>query len=323
MSKRIRASVAAGLAVALLASTPAHAQTQEPVKVGVLDMQAKRVVDKDADVKVVYREFTRPGMKAGSDLTASGKDHGEIVATSLLRELRTMHRGKVEIYSANAFEMAPGGKSYSMRYDKAVEALQWMHDNGVWVVVTSFNTKNENGSKFLMDRAESLGMTVFAGASNAAGAGKVFPAADPRSISVADTTPSGSSLTLDPTVQDWVKFAIRGDYADEALGGKVVDWGSSYSSAKAGAYGAYYEWRNPGATRVQIETAMKSASEMPTQKYGRVEATVATLGEGRVADRFVRLAKAGSIDVPAVSAKGPAMAALGDLPAIPQMGAGR
>jgi hypothetical protein len=325
MAGRVGRSVAAGLAAALLASSPAYAADREPVRVGVLDMQAKRIVDQDADVKVVYREFLVPGTKAGAAPTASGRDHGEIVATSVVRELRSMgHRGKVELYAANAFQAAKDGTGYSMRYDKAVEALQWMHDNGVRVVVTSFNTKNENGSRFMMDRAEALGMTVFAGASNVAGAGKVFPAADPRSISVADTTPSGSSLTLDPSVQGWVKFAIRGDYADMSVGGKVVDWGSSYSSAKAGAYGAYYASRNPQAGRDEIENALKDASELRVQRHGKVQATMPTLGEGRMPERFVRIANAGAVDAARGSlSKGPAFAGVTDLPVIPGRSASR
>lgn len=325
MAGRVRTSVAAGLAVALLASAPAYAADREPVKVGVLDMQARRIVDKDADVKVVYREFLQPGMKAGSAMTASGRDHGEIVATSVVRELRSMnYRGKVELYAANAFQAAKDGKSYSMRYDKAVEAIQWMHDNGVKVVVTSFNTKNENGSRFLMDRAEALGMTVFAGASNVANAGKVFPAADPRAISVADTTPSGSSLTLDESVQGWVKFAIRGDYVDRDVGGQVVDWGSSYSSAKAGAYGAYYASRNPDAGRSEIENALKDTAEIREQRHGKVAATMPTLGEGHMPGRFMKLANAGSAGLARDAfSKGPALAVVTDLPVMPGRSASR
>jgi hypothetical protein len=168
-----------------------------------------------------------------------------------------------------------------------------MKGSGVRVVVTAFNTKNEMASRFLMDRAEALGMTVIAGASNVAGAGKVFPAADDRTISIADTMPSGSSLTLDSSVQQWVKFGMRGDYADASLGGKVTDWGSSYSSGKAGGLAAYYVAYNPDATRADIEMALRNSSEMRTQRYGKVEATIATLGEGSSIERLRGLSRNG------------------------------
>jgi hypothetical protein len=313
MSDRLRKLMLAGMAGAMVmgGAAQAHAAPPEPVRIGVLDLQARSVADDDANVKVVYREFTLPGRKAGSHLTASGRDHGVIVATSAVRAVRQLDRGaKIEIYAGNAFQQTEDGKGYSMRYDKAVEALQWMSDKGVRVVVTAFNTRNEASSRFLMDKADSLGMTVVAGASNVGGAGKVFPAADGRSISVADTTPSGSSLTLDATVQTWVKFGLRGDYADASLGGKVVDWGSSYSSAKAGGYAAYYVSRNPQATRVEIEGVLRNASDVRTQRHGKVEATIATLGEGSFAERIRGLSRSGPAGSMAAStslmaAKGP------------------
>jgi hypothetical protein len=286
----------AGALGAVLAGSPVMAQSApvEPVRIGVLDLQAKSIVDADANVKVFYREFTLPGGKPGAHLTASGKDHGVIVATSAVRAVRKLDRGvRIEVYAANAYQATKDGNGYSMRYDKAVEALQWMKGSGVRVVVTAFNTKNEMASRFLMDRAEALGMTVIAGASNVAGAGKVFPAADDRTISIADTMPSGSSLTLDSSVQQWVKFGMRGDYADASLGGKVTDWGSSYSSGKAGGLAAYYVAYNPDATRADIEMALRNSSEMRTQRYGKVEATIATLGEGSSIERLRGLSRNG------------------------------
>jgi hypothetical protein len=147
-------------------------------------------------------------------------------------------------------------------------------------VVTSYVTTNPGGAISLMNLAESLGMTVVAGAANSAGAGTVWPAADPRAISVADTTPSGSSLTLDPTVQTWVKFGLRGDFEDRASGGPVVDWGSSYASAKVGGIVAYYQRLRPLSDRIEVEAVLASLSKPREQRNGRVRAVVAEIDSG-------------------------------------------
>lgn len=309
MGDRLRKGIALGMAgVALAAAVPsvAHAAPQEPVRIGILDMQASKVADQDANVHIVYREFNEPGAQPGRRSTPSGLDHGMVVATSAVRAVREIDRSvPIEIYAANAFQMAPDGKSYSMRYDKAMEALDWMHQQGVRVVVTSYNTKNMGGAMSLMNRAENLGMTVIAGASNVAGAGKVWPAADRRAISVADTTPNGSSLTLDPSVQEWVKFGFRGDYADRSKGGLVEDWGSSYSSAKVGGLAAYYQSRNPDAKHQDIQAALGTVAKPQVQKYGKVKATIAAVDAGGYVGRMRDVTGAGSLLMAQARSLGP------------------
>ena len=320
MDGRVRRGIALGMAgIALAGAVPSHAAPREPVRIGVLDMQASKIADGDANVNVFYREFTAEGARPGARSTPSGLDHGMIVATSAVRAVREIDRSvPIEIYSANAFRMSPDGRSYSIDYGKAMEALDWMHSKGVRVVVTSYNTKNMGGAMSLMNRAENLGMTVIAGASNVAGAGKVWPAADPRAISVADTTPNGSSLTLDPSVQQWVKFGFRGDYADRSKGGVVEDWGSSYSSAKVGGVAAYYQSRNPDAGRTEIEAMLGSVARPQMQKYGKVKATIAAVDSGGYVGRVRDLTEKGTSGVlmaqarpsvaPFTGAKGPAVA---------------
>lgn len=307
----------AALAVAISVPSAAHGASPEPVRIGILDMQASRIAESDSNVRIVHRTFLVDGDVAAGVRTPSGMDHGMVVATSAVRAVRSLDRSvPIEIYSANTFRMSPDGKGYSMRYEKAMEALDWMHSMGVRVVVTSFNTKNMGGATSLMNRAENLGMTVVAGASNVAGAGKVWPAADVRAISVADTMPSRSSLTLDPTVQDWVKFGFRGDYADMSKGGLVEDWGSSYSSAKVGGVAAYYVSLNPQAGRVQIEASLREVSKNQVQKHGRVKAVVAAIDAGGWEKRMRSLATgtplpgAAPVALAQTGAKGPRMAGI-------------
>jgi len=309
----------AALAVATSMPSSAHGAPVEPVRIGILDMQASRIADSDSNVRIVHRTFLGDGDVVAGVRAPSGMDHGMVVATSAVRAVRALDRSvPIEIYSANTFRMSEDGRSYSMRYEKAMEALDWMHSKGVRVVVTSFNTKNMGGAVSLMNRAENLGMTVVAGASNVAGAGKVWPAADARAISVADTMPSRSSLTLDPTVQDWVKFGFRGDYADMSKGGVVEDWGSSYSSAKVGGVAAYYVSRNPQAGRDEIEGSLRSVSRTQVQKYGRVKAVVAAIDAGGWEKRMRSLVTgtplpgAGQALAAQTGSKGPRMAGIAD-----------
>ena len=296
---RIRASARAralllGAAVAsalVVAPAPLAAQSApEPVRIGVLDLKADSMTYRDDGVKVVYREFRTDGYGPGREETASGHDHGQVVLTAVVREMRRMEPdAPVEVYAANAFaevRSKDGSTGVSLNFVQAANALRWMREAGVRVVATAFNTRKEADSRALMDVAEGLGMTVFAGASNDRGAGRVFPAADPRSVSVADTTPGKSSLTLDPSVHDWVSFGVRGEVSNSRDGKDVVDWGSSYASAKAAAYGAYYAWRNPGADRAEIVDALRRNSREDRCQAGSKQVAVRTLGWAGMPESF-------------------------------------
>src|SRR3546814_2973695 len=71
-----------------------------------------------------------------------------------------------------------------------------MHSKGVRTVVTAFNSSNQLGSFNFMNKAEQLGMTVFAAYSNETGKGNVYPAADARAISVVDTNRGQLGMAL-------------------------------------------------------------------------------------------------------------------------------
>jgi hypothetical protein len=191
----MKAAVAAGMALAFMsASVPASAQQVEPIRVGILDLAAKKVIGVKDGVTLEYREFTPAGRSPGAWKTPAGPDHGEIVTATMIAQFRKVDRHRpIRIYAANAFGMKEkddGSIALSFDFQQGVKALNWMHDQGVRIVVTAFNSKNEQGSAKLMDEAERLGMIVFAGAPNTPGVGKVFPAADPRSVSVVITVPS-------------------------------------------------------------------------------------------------------------------------------------
>src|SRR3546814_18584255 len=73
-----------------------------------------------------------------------------------------------------------------------------MHSKGVRTVVTAFNSSNQLGSFNFMNKAEQLGMTVFAAYSNETGKGNVYPAADARAISVVDNNRGHHGMELVP-----------------------------------------------------------------------------------------------------------------------------
>lgn len=287
-----KAAKAGLLALAVIASPAiaSSAAASEPVRIGVLDLKADKPTHKVPGVDVVYREFSMPGDKAGSDMCKSGYDHGQVVLTAAVDEVRRIDpSASIRVYSANAFReisLKNGSKGLRMNFEKAAEAIEWMHGQGVRVVVTAFNTRNVEGSKLIMDKAESLGMTLFAGASNDRGMGKVLPAADPRAVSVADTTPGKSSLTMDVTVDDWVRFGINGSLSVRGAPNGSDEFGSSFASAKAGAYGAYYQSRNPEAKSVEIIDAL--ARNAPVKRYlaGSRAVHMATLGDGAMPATF-------------------------------------
>lgn len=263
-------AIASAFAIAS-GAVPASAQTVEPVRIGVLDLHARDVVGPKSGTSVVYKEFVEKGAKAGRASTPAGPDHGQIVASAMLEQFRRLDRERpVEIYAANAFSMKDkedGTVSLKFSFEQGVRALEWMNQNGVRVVVTAFNSKNEAGSRMLMDRAESLGMVVFAGAPNTVGAGKVFPAADPRSVSVLDSSPD-MPMDKDPTLRTWVSFGMDGTYVAGSRENRSREVGSSYASAKAGAYGAYVLSRMPDATRDQVVGMISSAALTSAKHVG-------------------------------------------------------
>ncbi len=259
------ALAAAGL---LLTASPGSAQTSEPVRIGVMDLHAKEIVTARDRTKVVYREFTPEGYTPARSATPAGPDHGQIVASAMIDQFRRLDsKTPIEIYSANAFGMKQkddGTVSMRFDFDQGIKALEWMNQNGVRVVVTAFNSKNEAGSRRLMDKAQSLGMIVFAGAPNTAGAGKVYPAADPRAISVVDSGPD-MALRKDPTIAAWVHFAMDGTIVTGSGSERSREIGSSYASAKAGGYGAYIASRMPMITAEGMIEVMQRATV--EQKY--------------------------------------------------------
>ncbi len=273
--------LALGAAAGMASAQPSLAQDVEPLKVGVLDVAAKRVIGARDGVDLVYKEFTAEGRDPGRWKTPAGPDHGEVVASTFVEQFRRLDRKRpMVIYAANAFSMKKkddGSTALSMDYEKAREALPWMKANGVRVVVTAFNTKSKPGSDLLMDEAEKLGMIVFAGGSNTGGAGKVFPAADPRSVSVVDSGPD-MALRKDASIASWIDFAMDGTVVTGSRDERSREVGSSYASAKAAAYGSYVVSRQPDICVSDLKKVMQVAARPVSYTIGGQSVQVREIG---------------------------------------------
>lgn len=307
MDKRIirNGMLALGAAAGIASAHPAVAQDVEPLKIGVLDVAAKRIVGARDGVEIKYKEFTAEGKAPGRWKTPAGPDHGEMVASTFVEQFRRLDRKTpVTIYAANAFSMkekSDGTAALSMDFDKAKEALSWMKQNGVRVVVTAFNTTSKARSDVLMDEAEKLGMVVFAGGSNTRDAGKVFPAADPRSVSVVDSGPD-MALRKDASIASWIDFAMDGTVVTGSGAERSREVGSSYASAKAGAYGAYVVSRHPDISIADLKKTLQASARSVSYTVAGQTVEVREIG-GHQGDAALQtqVASIGQREVPATA----------------------
>lgn len=295
-TKKKLLAAAAGLGVMM--STPVTAQDDiAPVKIGVMDLEVKGLAFPDSNTKIEYQAFTPDGAKEGKQQTRSGEDHGVIVASAVVRQYRSLDsRSPIEIYAANPFGLTKNGDGKSflkLDFKQAEKALEWMHSKGVKVVVTGFNSSNQLGSFNFMNKAEQLGMTVFAAYSNDTGKGNVYPAADARAISVVDTNRGqlGSALVSGAgrekdAISAGITFAMHGG-VPQGKYGNDYQTGSSFSSAKAAAYGAYVLSRHADATRDEIVGLMSKGSRPFEMEVAGANKDLPFIGEARSNELFL------------------------------------
>jgi hypothetical protein len=325
--------LAAAAAVGAMVASPAAAQDPiTPVKIGVMDLEVKGLAFPDSNTKIEYQAFTPEGAKEGKQTTRSGEDHGVIVASAVVRQYRLLDpKSPVEVYAANPFGLtknAKGEQFLKLDFKQAEKALEWMHSKGVRTVVTAFNSSNQLGSFNFMNKAEQLGMTVFAAYSNETGKGAVYPAADARTISVVDTNRGqlGSALVTGAgrekdALSAGITFAMHGGVPQGKFGNDYQT-GSSFSSAKAAAYGAYILSRHPDATRDEIVDLMTKGSRPFEMETAGEKRDLPFIGDARSNEEF--LAAAGTFK-PIMASKETESANVAMLAAFQskQLGAGR
>lgn len=266
------ALAAAGAAAVGMSPAPSQAQDAPAIemRVGIIDIQANELTFGDRNTWIDYREFNEEGKFPANWMTESGYDHGQMMASAFVRQARIMdEKAPIRIFAANVFQEnsnptgsalysrnshAGSKRTLSVNWEGAKKALSWFKENNVTVVLTAFNGQDSVAMRSFIQETEKLGMTVFASAGNKVGAA-AFPAQYPQAISVAADN-KDLAFRNDPSMSTWVNFTMEGDVPLRKEGG-AVDAGSSYASAKAAAFGAYYVAHNRYADRDQIRGALQ------------------------------------------------------------------
>lgn len=262
-----KALIAASLSTAMPAVAQQTAPPEQPVVVGIIDVAATRVIGGDRRTEINYREFNTPGTKSARWNTVSGADHGQVVATAFVDQVREMDRNRpIRIFAANPMEERADSRSMGMNFQGAIRALNWFKENNVTVVLTTMTGRDGPNMRAFMAEADRLGMVVFASSGNDNRQGeRQFPAAYPQTISVSGDHPS-LALKRDPTVSQWTDFVMNGDFRLLSVEGDTQDEGSSMATARAAAAGAYAVATGRASDRQSIEGVLQNVSEPRTMQ---------------------------------------------------------
>lgn len=302
--KNMKSAGLAILAGSMIASAPsASAQAKDSeVVVGILDVESNRLTFGDSNTHIQYREFAAPGKFPANWQTESGADHGQLMASAFVRQIRKIDQNvPIRILGANVFQenqstsssiytygSRTGSKrTLSVNWEGAKEALSWFKQNGVSVVLTAFNGNDSNALRSFMKEAGDLGMTVFASAGNKVG-GAIYPAAYPEAISVAGDN-KGLAFRKDPSISGWVNFSMDGG-TSLRLNGEKNDEGSSFATAKVAAFGAYYKSQVQDASREDIESAIRQVSIITNYKINGADVSASRVDEDVSADKMIDVA---------------------------------
>lgn len=281
-------------AATTLSVTPAIAkESPSEVRIGVLDVKSEDLISHKDNVSLEYREYNREDRKSARWMTSSGFDHGQLVVSTFLDQMRQIDKNvPVKIYAANIFEekgaasmnemlsAQPSKRTLSVSWEGAEKALDWFKENDVKVVLTSFTASDSESLRSFMKKANAMGMTIFASAGNAVG-GNIYPAAYPETISV-----SGDEKTIafrnDPSVSKWVDFVTDGR---TPIAAGREDVGSSFAVSRAAALGAWVAAKDPSADTRKISEAVKSFGDAKEYKIKGQMVTVRYLDERQSAQR--------------------------------------
>ena len=248
----------------------------EPIRIGIIDVQADRLSFKDARTSISYREFAPAEGESATWNTEANIDHGVGVASAFVRQVRRIDEHRpIEIFAANPmFELGGGKPMYKIdqerspkikiNFEGAREALRWFKANNVKVVLTTMNGGNSAGMKSLVKEGLDLGLVIFASSGNNPATGPVFPAAYKEVISV---VAAGKSVTNALPLSSWTKFSLDGN---EPVGreGKIALSGSSFAVAKAAAFGAYAVATKQAGSTEEISAYISKLSASSPQTLG-------------------------------------------------------
>lgn len=291
--KNKKAMMMAAGAVALgMTSAPSQAQnsSDNEIRVGIIDVRADAITFTDSNTQIEYRTYNEEGRSPASLTTASGHDHGRMVASAFVEQARKLDQNApIRIYAANPFESpeSEGQKNtLSINWEGATEALEWFKKNDVKVVLTAFSGNDSEEMKNFIRETERHGMTVFASAGNKDN-GPSYPAQYMGTIAVAADN-EGLPFRKDPAISTWVDFAMKGDAPGNSTSAEA---NSAYASAKAAAIGAHYARYNPSADNRQILNALHEISVETTYTAGKEDFLGWRLEENGTGPKVAEIAK--------------------------------
>lgn len=262
------------LAAALALSSTTSIAQAEPIKVGILDAKADRLVTPSENVDLQYREFVTGGLKSGTIKASVGWDHGVLVATAVARQIRDIEKDRpVKIFAANAFYVRRidenNNPQLGIDFEGAKQALQWFQAEGVKVVVTSFVGRDSPDFRDFMKEADKAGLIIVAPIANVVTKDMQYPAAYPQAISVAAFN-DGMPVRKDAEVAQWVQFGTDGSLPIRELNGKY-DYGSSFASARMAGILATLDAVDPVRNVEDARNRLSSFTQEKAYSLGKVD----------------------------------------------------
>lgn len=237
---RLNAAVMASVMGAAVVTAPqAKAQdavpTQRTVAVGILDIGADRIDFPDANVRFVNMNPRPPEGRHFADGSENKTQHGVVVASAFVREYRKLDpEARIVFYAVNPFTRKAGETSDRFDSSSVREALPRMKEAGVKVVMSAFGVADKRAGEAISGWFRQNGLVLVAAMPNVRDDPGIYPAALDSTISVADSN-RNAGLWKDTSYKRYVDFTMDGEFASR----HTDSHGSSFTSGKVAAYGAY------------------------------------------------------------------------------------
>lgn len=263
MSKILRMAMAAAATASAQNALAQESAPIEPIKVALIDVRPERIDGEDANLRMIDLTPAPPEGKMFTYAKTGGTNHGVIVATSFVREVRRIDKDvPIVIYTINPFVKTTrsGGDTFSMSTLRA--GLDKLKQEGVKVAITTFSVTDKAGGIRIAEEFSKNGMILLAAAPNEPKDASIYPAALPGVIAIAEGK-SGAAIHKDPSYKTFVRFVLDGYY----IGRRAQTSGSSFATPKAAAYAAFMVRSDPTFDTTKVMSAFdemgRSFSTLP------------------------------------------------------------
>lgn len=287
------ATLAASLALASPAMSQTNIQTGDStqVSIGMLDTTITRLPGRPSNVRVVSKDFTTG--EAGKWEGESAYSHGELVAASAIASARTASpKASIVLYTSNIYTPSRsdavrfgGGRvgrgledatriRLTIDYQAASKAIDWMHANGVKVVVVTATGSDGPGMRSVVERIRVNGMILVASTNNDPVRSRVYPAAYPDVISVASND-RGQPISSSPDLASYVSYVTDGR---SPIGRDMPkESGSSFAAGSVAGLTAVYASDNPEASTQDAKGWLNERS--PKASYSGTNITTIVIND--------------------------------------------